>query len=169
MAKAPVLKTGGRKPLEVRILCPPRSPATTWRIAGIGVRRLRSPIVPRLSPGARGPAAPLTGSVRTTCPSAWHRLRNGGACERVPPGAIRTFAGVLPVPCSACDPAVFRFGGSSQSSAGQHDLRLCPPTVPYVHRRLGRAARSIFRTRALLFRRCLRRKRQSYVTGFGVS
>ena len=23
MAKAPVLKTGGRKPLQVRILCPP--------------------------------------------------------------------------------------------------------------------------------------------------
>jgi hypothetical protein len=27
MAKAPVLKTGGRKPLQVRILCPPSSSA----------------------------------------------------------------------------------------------------------------------------------------------
>lgn len=29
MAKAPVLKTGGRKPLQVRILCPPLPTETT--------------------------------------------------------------------------------------------------------------------------------------------
>src|SRR2546427_13208996 len=37
MAKAPVLKTGGRKPLQVRILCPP---SITFRSAEAGFMRL---------------------------------------------------------------------------------------------------------------------------------
>src|SRR6266550_505141 len=47
MAKAPVLKTGGRKPLEVRILCPPLQLAR----GGIGGPPLVSPGV---SPGGGG-------------------------------------------------------------------------------------------------------------------
>src|SRR4051812_9277878 len=64
MAKAPVLKTGGRKPLQVRILCPPFRPRPERELM-TGKREMTFLLAPIEGPALQALARHVPRSIRS--------------------------------------------------------------------------------------------------------